>query len=710
MSSVHANSSPFRHIGKLLGIALGLAAGSAMADLPQYPIQAARHTRYVFNPATGTFERSSSGDVSGLVCDSLWSASTGSGYFFSVEGDGGASLNASVLNWGDVPDGSSFSSLSFDYYLDGTAPVDVNLNFFNDENGSNSTTRAPIDPNYAGGLLLTGLPGSPGGPCCSGWIITVDLTGSGYNSVLTGQDLDGDGLHDFGYAYHYPNPGNATLIGPSVSGDPNAGDNCPGNENAFDWFDPLDPLDPNAPATNYLGTYWFGGYPFASFYLNLCGTPPSSCTGIDPNSVEIADVYTHLGTFAECGRFKFTGTPLSAYPIYLNVAIDFDQDRFGDPNEWVVQNMQFAQSDYLFYTHSVYFPLCCPNPIPADFFYTASGTPQPPPTASYDDLGWCESVEPPAAPVLLAQPGEEESTPPATPPAESPDAAPVGRDKMPDIPQGLDPNTPLGNYCGPTSATNSLIWLAERDGWVDELLEAAGAAQDGEVDRSDSTDPADRTDDEKKIADALLEKMRAGASTDPNFRGLTRGEMEAGKKAFAEDNDLPIEVHGGVDDENAQGAKMFDFIKEELANGQDIEMLINWPEGGAHWVTVIDISFDGDKVTVTVIDPADATGTSEKPHATKWCADRDGNFTAPKGTANRAVAESPKPPPPTCPNEGCDPGDITGDCRVDLLDLSTLLTDFGCTSGCNAGDVDDDGDIDLIDLSTLLTQFGNDCN
>ncbi len=55
-------------------------------------------------------------------------------------------------------------------------------------------------------------------------------------------------------------------------------------------------------------------------------------------------------------------------------------------------------------------------------------------------------------------------------------------------------------------------------------------------------------------------------------------------------------------------------------------------------------------------------------------------------------------------------GDLNGDGTVDLLDLSTLLNNFG-TSGAGPadGDLDGDGDVDLIDLSTLLTAFGTSC-
>jgi len=56
------------------------------------------------------------------------------------------------------------------------------------------------------------------------------------------------------------------------------------------------------------------------------------------------------------------------------------------------------------------------------------------------------------------------------------------------------------------------------------------------------------------------------------------------------------------------------------------------------------------------------------------------------------------------------PGDINGDGRLDLLDLSIVLAAFGVSG---AGDIDGDGDTDLGDITILLARFGGgatDCN
>jgi hypothetical protein len=59
------------------------------------------------------------------------------------------------------------------------------------------------------------------------------------------------------------------------------------------------------------------------------------------------------------------------------------------------------------------------------------------------------------------------------------------------------------------------------------------------------------------------------------------------------------------------------------------------------------------------------------------------------------------------------PGDLDGDCDVDLQDLATLLAHFGTPTGGGAtyeqGDIFGDGGVDLSDLGALLGNFANRC-
>lgn len=59
------------------------------------------------------------------------------------------------------------------------------------------------------------------------------------------------------------------------------------------------------------------------------------------------------------------------------------------------------------------------------------------------------------------------------------------------------------------------------------------------------------------------------------------------------------------------------------------------------------------------------------------------------------------------------PGDLDGDCVVDIGDLSALLAAFGCCppNACYspAADIDGSGCVDISDLSILLSHFGSAC-
>lgn len=57
------------------------------------------------------------------------------------------------------------------------------------------------------------------------------------------------------------------------------------------------------------------------------------------------------------------------------------------------------------------------------------------------------------------------------------------------------------------------------------------------------------------------------------------------------------------------------------------------------------------------------------------------------------------------------PGDLDGDCAVNIQDLGTLLSNFGVASGLayGDGDLDGDGGVGIGDLGLLLAAFGNNC-
>lgn len=216
--------------------------------------------------------------------------------------------------------------------------------------------------------------------------------------------------------------------------------------------------------------------------------------------------------------------------------------------------------------------------------------------------------------------GSAPSAPTAPPPP--PDAAKVEgflRGGVKDIRQ-------YWNECGPTSTTNSLLWLAAKYGFEGKLPQKP-----------------DGTVDQEKLILELARVMKPGWSPsavkqtegydDRGYPGLDRGELEAGKKKYIKDKGLPIEVHGGVDDLKAQGADTFDWVKKELKRGQDVEFLID--KGDVmHWVTVVGFIDAGARNMLVVHDPLLANGNHY------WEIDDVGKLSSPVGTANRAVAES----------------------------------------------------------------------
>ena len=66
--------------------------------------------------------------------------------------------------------------------------------------------------------------------------------------------------------------------------------------------------------------------------------------------------------------------------------------------------------------------------------------------------------------------------------------------------------------------------------------------------------------------------------------------------------------------------------------------------------------------------------------------------------------------PPVCelfPQPSC-PADFNGNYFVEIDDLLSLLTSFGCMSSCQ-GDLDSDGAVGIGDLLVLLSSVGSPC-
>lgn len=79
-------------------------------------------------------------------------------------------------------------------------------------------------------------------------------------------------------------------------------------------------------------------------------------------------------------------------------------------------------------------------------------------------------------------------------------------------------------------------------------------------------------------------------------------------------------------------------------------------------------------------------------------------------TAAQPTSTSVPPTPTTIPPTATPtpkPGDVDGNGSVNLVDLATLLSNFGLSGKVrNQGDLSGDGNVNLVDLSTLLSNFG----
>jgi hypothetical protein len=80
--------------------------------------------------------------------------------------------------------------------------------------------------------------------------------------------------------------------------------------------------------------------------------------------------------------------------------------------------------------------------------------------------------------------------------------------------------------------------------------------------------------------------------------------------------------------------------------------------------------------------------------------DKDSGSPQPPPSACTA-SSSPPPPPPSCPV-----GDLNGDCRVNINDLSILLSNWGSTTNA-VSDLNHNGVVDVFDLSILLSNYGS---
>jgi hypothetical protein len=182
---------------------------------------------------------------------SVWACSEPSGYYFST--------CDTVHDWGDCGDPDTpyqIGCFSIAYATQLVLPdrVTAVICFYGDDNGGCASS-----PTCLAGFILPNLPtGDPGTPQqWNGWIMTVELDSLGYDFTLAGDDLDGDGLVDFGYTYWFWDF--TCCTGPQITYC-----NAPGVEDGFETFS-----DPNLMPGSYTGTHSLEGNEPTQIYMEL---------------------------------------------------------------------------------------------------------------------------------------------------------------------------------------------------------------------------------------------------------------------------------------------------------------------------------------------------------------------------------------------------------------------------------------------------------
>jgi hypothetical protein len=237
----------------------------------------------VYNLATGTFVRAQevgntqNAGVGGVV----YHNTCPSGFYFNISNGELLIDEGQILSTGSggSQDSYTIDSLDIAYY---TKAADVSvggpgehivLGIIEDYDPCEMGPTALVE------LDLTGLPASPAAGTGSAWIVTIDLTGSEF-CILGDADGTAGGdptLDGFGFTYRFPDAAGDSS-GPLMAGDPA----CATGDGTV-WQNPgVDGTgtgNQNLFVLDGIGCYWFGGSPFAGFYLSLHSDLAGDCAG-----------------------------------------------------------------------------------------------------------------------------------------------------------------------------------------------------------------------------------------------------------------------------------------------------------------------------------------------------------------------------------------------------------------------------------------------
>ncbi|MEM7314523.1 MAG: PEP-CTERM sorting domain-containing protein [Planctomycetota bacterium] len=210
------------------------------------------HYNYDFASGAVTPATSSSEEGPGVA----WDATMFVGSFWN--GGANTGIGGEDVDWGDVAPGTVVNGFDIGIASDSTDDIDLTINFYEPGDGFGDASA------LVASFPLT-LPG-PGDPINGGIFaatFTIDLVGSEFTLA------DGN----FEYGYEYVNNGNGAATGPLlVALDPT---NAPGTDDAWDQY-----VGGTQASGGTVSTFFFGGDPYAQFYMKLHTVPEPGTIGL----------------------------------------------------------------------------------------------------------------------------------------------------------------------------------------------------------------------------------------------------------------------------------------------------------------------------------------------------------------------------------------------------------------------------------------------
>ena len=181
----------------------------------------------------------------------VWDASTLSGFFINTTSNNG--LHGEDVDWGTLNSPQTITSFTIGYATDSSTDIGMMINFYEPH------TTGVVDPHLASfSLTLPGVGITPGSFVAG--TFTHDIPAGQRFTISSG----------FEYGYQPTSLGNGTGLGPLLVNQNLA--TGPGMEDSWDAYGPGGQHNGGA----FIGTFNFGGSPYAQYYLTLFIPEPST--------------------------------------------------------------------------------------------------------------------------------------------------------------------------------------------------------------------------------------------------------------------------------------------------------------------------------------------------------------------------------------------------------------------------------------------------